>query len=308
MSSNRSLVTFSRQSSITAESVDSYRDLIKTATDDLEAHLQGVDEKLEDMLQHTAAGSGPDATELQVMREERLSTQKCLQICAQLSQHIDQIQLTHERIDGSPGSMDPSGIPEKLTAQGLQECKISLAATASKLEKHMKDVLDNLMHKAKKATTSEDFADLARLRDEWDTARQCVDICSKAESHMKENVTKVDNYSYGDAVQFMVSNSDKTVHGSNRGLGWKSRQVGGHLSDASIQKLSGDFSNLRFEKSGDHNSPLQHDVSSVSNVRTEKSHSEFAGRHGPGVKLTPKTSPMTTAGASQSRPSSSSNG
>jgi hypothetical protein len=38
-----------------------------------------------------------DATEVRRIKEERLSTEKCLQICAQLSEHISQIQITAQR-------------------------------------------------------------------------------------------------------------------------------------------------------------------------------------------------------------------
>lgn len=275
-----------RKSSVTAESVKIYRDLIKTATDDLDAHLQSIDEKLETVFGHTVAESDLDTTELRLMKEERMSTQKCLQICAQLSDHIDQIQLT-TRLSGSPGSMDPEdAVPERLTTEGLQECKNSLALTAAKLEGYMKDLIDRLVAKSRTAMTSEEeLADLTRLRDEWETARQCIGICSKAGVHLKENITTIDNYATGDAIQFMVSTDGKVVHGKNRGLGWRTRQVGGHLSDVSLQQLSRDMSSLRVENTG------TEDLSSRSNterpIETQtEARGHFEGRYGVGLKLT----------------------
>jgi hypothetical protein len=187
-------------------------------------------------------GSDSDATELRRIKEERLSTQKCLQICAQLSDHINQIELAPER-SGSTLPMEPDTVSEKLTVKGLQECKTSLALTAAKLERHMLDIMDRLVAKSKAATSDDEFADLARLREEWETARQCMNICSKADTHLKENISVIDNYATGDAIQFMVSTDGNIINGRNRGLGWRSRQVGGHLSDVSLQKLSGDFTN-----------------------------------------------------------------
>lgn len=88
----------------------------------------------------------------------------------------------------------------------------------------------------------EDTRNLARLREEWTSALKCRDICFQADQHLKENVSVIDNYATGDeAVQFLVSNSQKTIHGKNRGYGDLIKQLGGHLSDQSIQKVSGDF-------------------------------------------------------------------
>jgi hypothetical protein len=65
--------------------------------------------------------SGSDVTELRLIKEERRSTQKCLQICAQLSNHIDQIQLTSKPSGSSPGSIDPNALPERLTSVSDQQ-------------------------------------------------------------------------------------------------------------------------------------------------------------------------------------------
>jgi Fungal N-terminal domain of STAND proteins len=281
----------SRKSSVTAEGLDTYRNLIKTATDDLEAHLQSIDEKLETIFEHTVTGSDSDAAELQLIKEERMSTQKCLQICAQLSDHIDQIQLTSNRSDSSPGRIDLDDIPVRLTNEGLRECKNSLAVTVTKLERHMKDLIDRLVTKSKAATNSkEDLEELIRLREQWDTARQCMDICSKADTHLKENISTIDNYATGDAVQFMVSTDGTIIHGTNRGLGWRSRQVGGHLNDISLQQISRDLSSTGFqntEVSGGNKPPVPDDGAK------NKPGSEFNERYGQGFKLPP----TTTAGA-----------
>lgn len=301
------LILLSRQSSLTAESVVAYRDLIKTATDDLEAHLQSIDEKFETFIGQTVTASSSDATELGRIKEERMSTQRCLQICAHLSDHINQIQLAPKRNDSSTGSTDADDVPERLIVEGLQECKNSLAVTAAKLEGHMADVIDRLMAKSKTSTTSEeDLADLAKLRDEWDTARQCMNICSKADTHLKESITTVDNYGTGDAIQFMVSTDGKTIKGTNRGLGWRTRQVGGHLSDVSVQKLSADFTSITLRNSEGKNTSPQDNVEIVPTGSVEDEDSpEFNERYGQGFKLPSVTTgdvPTSTASRLSSSP------
>lgn len=47
-----------------------------------------MDEKLELILGHNVTESESDGSEVRVIQEERLSTVKCLQIRAQLSEHI----------------------------------------------------------------------------------------------------------------------------------------------------------------------------------------------------------------------------
>ncbi|KAH8657386.1 hypothetical protein BGZ60DRAFT_531552 [Tricladium varicosporioides] len=269
-----------RKSSITSESLELYRDLIKTATDDLEAHLQSIDEKLETIFSRNVTESSSDAAELRLIKEERMSAERCLQICAQLSDHINQIQF-------SP--VLPDALPERLTSKSLQECKDSLNITAAKLEGYMKDRIDRLVKKSQAATTSEeDLADLVRLREEWETTLQSREICSKAEMHLKENVSTIDNYATGDAVQFMVSTDGSIIHGKNRGLGWRTRQVGGHLSDLSVQQLSRDMSNIRPQYNGNENPASRDNIMSAPDGEMEnKTGSEFKERYGPGFKLSP---------------------
>jgi hypothetical protein len=245
----------SRKSSVTLERLEDYKGLIETATNDLESRLETIDEKLDALMARTATGA--ETTELQRIKDERSSTQKCLLICAQFSKLIDQIQptLTHA------ASRDTDAIPENITSDGIRECRTSMEQTVARLEKHMQDVLDRMMSKSGTTMTQEDASYLARLREEWTTALQCRDICAKADQHLKDNISIIDNHASGDdAVQFLVSNSQKTIHGKNRGYGDKIKQLGGHLSDQSIQKVSGDFLQMSIQRSDNRTSPASSDA------------------------------------------------
>ncbi|KAE8381497.1 hypothetical protein BDV26DRAFT_278708 [Aspergillus bertholletiae] len=282
-----------RKSSVNAEAVESYKALIETAKSDLESHLESIDEKLERIFGQTVTASDSDALELQRIKEERLSTEKCLEICAQLSSHIDQIQVSSRRSDHSPDPSDSNSFPERVTNDGLQDCKDKLAVTIARLEKHMHDLMDRLLVKSKAAMTSEEeTTELKRLREEWETAHQCMDICSKADTHLKENISNIDNYATGDALQFMVSTNGKTINGTNRGLGWRTRQVGGHLSDESVQQLSRDMTNINV-RIIEAESQSPHDFRGR-NVDSG-SMTEFRERYGRGFTLTPKTETVRTS-------------
>lgn len=234
-----------------------------------------------------AESKSDNTSELRQIQEERLSTEKCLQICAQLSEHIDQIQLAPKHGD-SVDDTDPEGssLPEMVTNAGLQECKKNLSHMNAKLERHMHSLIDRMLASHKSSATSEDdYADLERLRLEWDTTRQCIDICSKADTNLKENISNIDNYATGDALQFMVSTNGKTIHGKNRGVGWRTRQVGGHLSDSSVQQLSRDMTTINIQRLGGEGTPSNSDIGKESTLN-----SEFKERYGRGFQLTPKHS------------------
>jgi hypothetical protein len=234
-----------------------------------------------------------------------MSTQKCLQICAQLSEHINQIQLTPELSGSSPGPMGLDTLPERLTVNGLEECKNNLALTAAKLDGHMKELIDRLVTQSKAATTSkEHLEDLKRLQEEWDTTRHCQEICSKADTYLKENVSTIENYATGDAIQFMVSTDGTLLHGTNRGLGWRTRQVGGHLDNTTVQQISRDFSTINIQNTGSESPSSRDNTHAIldDSETKHKSASKFKERYGPGVKLTSGTtadSAMSSAGAAE---------
>ncbi|XP_044717868.1 uncharacterized protein HRG_08510 [Hirsutella rhossiliensis] len=102
-----------RVCSATAETIRSYKDLVETAHSDLRAHLESIDEKIGVFLADAISETGSGAPELQTMQEERLSTQRCLEICDQLSKHIDEFQLATKRSGSSSENEEPATFPEK---------------------------------------------------------------------------------------------------------------------------------------------------------------------------------------------------
>lgn len=192
--------------------------------------------------------SGSTSTELQSIKDERSSTQKCLVICAQFAKYIDEVQVSSAK-DVPTGAED---IPQKITSEGIEECRISMAQTVARLESYMQETLGRIVTSPNATLTHQDTTYLAGLREEWDTARKCRDILALANQNLKENISVIDNHATGNkAVQMLVSNSEKTIHGKNRGYGDHIKQLGGHLSDQSIQKVSGDFLQMVVQRPDD---------------------------------------------------------
>lgn len=282
---NLTLAYNSRRSLTTAESLDEYRDMIKTTTVDLEARLEIIDEKLESILDQSATEPDVDETELQQMKDERLSTQKCLEYCARLFDQINKIPLRPVPRSGS--STGPIG-SEAITNEGLRQCKDTLNATTIKLERHMEGLIDRLK---KKMPSEEGVAELAMLQDEWESARRGIEICSSAD----KNISVIDNFSTGDdSVQFLVSTQGKTIHGKNRGFGLRAKQVGGHLSDDSLQQISRDISRTGFQNTGDQTLLSPANTSPVPDDVKNESNEEFRKRYGKGLKLASESAPCTT--------------
>lgn len=263
--------------------------MIKTTTDDLKARLNSIDAKLAAVFERTVNETDSDARELQRIRAERASTQKCLEICAQLADHINRIQHRPSPGLSTPTSVDAEAYPDRVTNEGLQACKERLAQTVASLEKHMQQLVDRLIEKsAAKMNSEHEVAQLATLREEWTTARQCLDICSSAESHVKENISIIDNYATGDdTVQFLVSTNGKTIHGKNRGYSSITRQVGGYLSDASVQQMSRDISRISLQVTRKEGASPQDGAFSATDdlVVQDGPNADFKERYGQGVRL-----------------------
>jgi serine phosphatase RsbU (regulator of sigma subunit) len=279
----------SRKSAITAESLQEYKALIKNATSDLEAHLDDINEKLENLLAQTASGSGSDTAELRLVKEERLSTQKCLEICAQLSKHIDQLRPDLQRSGSSTESTDPLQENEQVFSEGLQECKMTLMKTTAKLEMLQKDRLDRMVKKMKTGTVSEEeIADVERLQEEWEAVRQSLNIYSKAESHLRENISIIENEAIsGDTIQYMASTDRTIINGKNRAAGWRTRQLGGHYDNTSFKQASQDLTRMHLHDGEVEDEFLQVNIPSAPDAGQDtKSGSEFR-KYGRGFKLPP---------------------
>ena len=271
-----------KTSSATAENVKDYHNLINAARADLEDRLEGMDDKLELILGGRASVSANESKEVELIKQERLSTEKCLQICADLSDHIAQIELTARHASAPTPSAVTDHMPDRITSGGLQECRQSLAATAKRLQGYEGKLFARLLDKSSSVVASDqDRADLARLRDEWEATRQGIEICDRASEHLKDNFSTIDNYAVGDAVQFMVSTDGKTIHGTNRGLGWRTRQVGGHIGEEALKEIAQSLTSLAVPVSG----AAQESTAPATQGEQKTEAKEFSDQYGEGFTL-----------------------
>jgi hypothetical protein len=143
------------------------------------------------------------------------------------------------------------------------------------LEGSLKDRIDQLVEKSKTGTVSEeDVTNIQGLREILGAIYQSARILSGVGTSLKENISTIENYAAGDALQLAVSTSGKGIRGKNSGLGWRAWQVGGHMSDLTVQEI---FRNA-----------LRRGISSIPDDGVYGVNSElvFRERYGPGYKMT----------------------
>lgn len=106
----------SHQAAVTANVLKECKEIIRNTTSDLEEHLQEIDTRLQILCLRGARISDEDRTKRELVQEQKDSTRQCLDICAQVSEHIDQVQLnifedvsatqdTQQMIVATPGSL-----------------------------------------------------------------------------------------------------------------------------------------------------------------------------------------------------------
>ncbi|KAG8627700.1 hypothetical protein KVT40_003573 [Elsinoe batatas] len=214
------------------ESIARFNGMLEAARADLEDRLCSIDDKLECMLSKDTPISEVDTRNLQIIQKERVSTEKCLEICAGLSRHIDEIHTgtSEDRQEGVEASTS-----NRITKRGLEGCKESLARTVQELISLERQLLDEMV--ARSANGPLTSIDFMRLREEREATRQAMDICTSAQEHLKESVNNVENFATGNALQFMASTDGRTIRGKNKGFGAVTGQVGGTYDPASFAEL-----------------------------------------------------------------------
>ena len=164
------------------------------------------------MLSQNIPSVGSEADEVAQIKEERQSTEQSLRICAQLSEHITQAQLASANRSNDGSDIRSDSVSEKITSDGLQECKESLSRMTGKLASHEKQLFDRLVEKmnaSSSSPTAATAADIARLRDEWESTRESMNLLSSANAQLERSISVIENHATGDAIQFMVSTKAK---------------------------------------------------------------------------------------------------
>ncbi|UKZ74790.1 hypothetical protein TrVFT333_002460 [Trichoderma virens FT-333] len=258
-----------RVAAITPRVLEDYKDMISDTTQDLKEHLQRLDEKIQ-LLSH----SDQSNTEWQAMIEEKMSTQQGLEICAQLSKRIEELEPVPE--ENYQFSERPSA--HKYVKSGLDAAKGSINKLVTQLRNHEEDIDNRMQVMASTHPISKDaVAELERLRATKASIHQCIQVISDAgdtravERHnVFEDITLAD-----DAYNFTISTIGDLVTARRINLTGRSRNVGGQISDESYQRTIDRFSEQAIQNSQE-----------VTKIHDQSaSMPSFGNRHGPGLRL-----------------------
>lgn len=243
--------------------------------------------KLKAIIKRIVPDTDEDITELRRIKEKRLSTEKCLEICAQLSSYIEQIQSTLNQDARPLGSTELGALPERVVNEGVQGCKESINLASAKLQRNLRDTIDCLIRKSKTAMTSKDgITELTRMWDEWEAASKCKEFLSKAENYLNENISTIENYTAGNSVQYMLSTDGTVIRGKNQDNGGGSIPFRGYIGSAALQAMVRSMPRIGVGPSRNECLPLKGNIPPTQANTVDKGGvSKFNDWYGRGIKL-----------------------
>jgi len=246
------MILYSRKAAVTANVLKEYKEMITNTTTDLEDHLQEIDNRLQTLLLQGARMSDEDAAEREQILEERDSTKQCLAICAQVSEHLDQLrpnafedvsalQDSHQKIVTTLRGLTPA---KRVTTNLFKECKEMLTNTISELEENLRKIDNRLQnHSLQGAGMFDEVAvERERVQEESESIKQCLSICAQASEQAAKARTNIfeDVSSAQEANQVVVATLGDLISARRVNAGVRSTQWLGQMSDASLQQLSRD--------------------------------------------------------------------
>jgi Fungal N-terminal domain of STAND proteins len=233
---------------VTADLLREYKAMIGTTTSDLEDILQDLDARMREPNFESAGIPDQAIVDRSDSREERASIQQCLNICVQVSAHIDQ-SLADVAIpsanDGGAIVVDKSTLARLITSETLQDCKRGLGLTTFELRARLREAERRLANALRHERESDGgVQDHQRMREDLDSVKQCLSICAEAaEEAATERVNVFEDVSMSDdGHQLIISTMGDLISAKRVTVGSRSAQWLGQMSDATVQQLSQDHS------------------------------------------------------------------
>ena len=208
--------------------------MVSYATNDLDAYLKDVQDKIDRLQAGDANVINEVAVECHTMLEEKESTQRGLDMCAKLSTEIAQF----ESASKEPFQFQDRPSAQKNVQAGLGEVKGSIESLVDRLQAHEAVVNSHL----EAISLNEEFAEpvakqLQQLQKTKESINKCIQIVSQASeladerSNVFEDITMADN-----SNAFSVSLNDLFIAGPPIFKN-PSRLLDGKISDESIRRL-----------------------------------------------------------------------
>ncbi|KAG5658697.1 hypothetical protein KAF25_010878 [Fusarium avenaceum] len=271
---------------VTRNVIEEYKDMIDDTTADLQKHMQRLDERARSLAVPHTESVESDSTDWLALFEEKESTRKGLQICTELSLHIESLESTSS--ENQQFSQQPSA--NKYIRSSLSSAKSSISLLESRLRNHGNEI-DQRMDAMKLRTnlSEDDINQLAQLQETKESIRQCMNVVADAgddlvmdRANVFEDITMTDN-AYG----ITVSTVKDLVVARRVNVQGQARYVGGQIDEASYNATINALTDLdrgsaQYGGRDVHLASFE-DESTMKTVTSQA----FLQRHGPGFKLAP---------------------
>lgn len=211
---------------------------------DLEEYLQRVDTKLQKLLLRDVDHEAN--VEQRSLQNEKDCIQKCLDICNEVSSHIDsvrpQVLQSSSTFQGDTEVfVSTSRAVTKQTDQALVRCKDDLNITLFELKKSLEEVDRRQQALSQPHDTFHDQdTEQKKLQEEIESIKKSLEICTEASKQVLSDRTNVfeDVSMADDGHQVLVSTFGDLISAKKISAGARSRQWLGQMSDESLQQLS----------------------------------------------------------------------
>ena len=228
--------------------IHEYKELIQSTTTDLKDHLYNIDSKLRERSQER--DSSEESVDGNAILAERASTVRCLEICVQVSNYIEERQ-RHMAENAEDRKVPPGAAhsdAEILSARQIMDdslsgCRLNIKSANAQLSQRLQYLSASLsgtspdVLQASSPNASEERDKLAK---EIESVRQCLDICDQAtEQAEKARINVMEDIATAeDSRQVLVSTIGDLIAAHRVTAGARSLQAIGQMSDETLQHLS----------------------------------------------------------------------
>lgn len=256
----------SQSSTVTLKVFNEYKQVITDTTYDLQNRLQDIEGNLRMLVSCRVDGSD-DGTDVQrQVEEDRDAIVKCLQICDEVSNHINRLDAKYFPL---PVQQDSKSRDASTAFSAWVAAGQTLAGCKSQLQEHVDELRMRLTERPERPERPESEAERARIVEEIHGLQKSIDICNKAYKEADRHRTNVfEDISTGDDTrQVIVSTIGDLVFAKTLKTGARSFQVLGQMSDETVQNTTASINNIKNTEHSD-----------------DSAHS-YQSRYGPGREL-----------------------
>ncbi|KAJ5033066.1 hypothetical protein NUH16_003196 [Penicillium rubens] len=244
---------FPRQTTKTTQVVlEEYKDLIENTKCDLENHLHDIGMRLQNLGTQGSSEIRLQAAELQVMEDEKNSTQKSLEICEQFLTLIEQSRSQLLYADDHPSrllhpttslaSMNSrmARMSFLINSEGLVSAQKEVTSWKLKLLQHLIGIDVNIQGQQRCLPPGEEATlhpEEQKFKEEMDGTKALLEFCKQAEKEANQQRTHYfEDVSTGNnSRQAIVTTLDDLISAKRITSGDGSCQALGNMSDESIR-------------------------------------------------------------------------